>query len=363
MKRSIILGSDHAGFELKEEIKGFLIELGYQVEDVGTYNSMTSVDYIDYTRQAAERVASGQFPRALLFCGTGLGTCIAANKVPGIRATVCLDTFTAGLSRSHNDANVLVLAGWLVGKRLAREIARVWLDTPFEGGRHSQRLDKIRAMERENHVKRGKLYDISHPLRSGMLIWPGDPEVIIEPIKAIAQGKSSNVSRIQMSTHTGTHIDPPRHYLEGASGVDAIVPESFMGLARVFQLESRIKRIDQHVLQGLDLDGVSRVLFGTANSALLKSGKFTEDYVHLSEDGARHLITQGIKLAGVDYLSIEEFHNKQRPAHHLLLAAEVVIVEGLDLDGVPPGDYELLCLPLRITEGDGAPVRAFLREL
>jgi arylformamidase len=361
-KEKVILGSDHAGFELKENIKAFLVEQGYDVEDVGAH-STSSVDYPDYTRLATEKVASGQFPRAVLFCGTGLGTCIAANKVPGIRAAVCLDTFTAGLSRAHNDANVLVLGGFLVAGRLAREIVRTWLTTTFEGGRHAQRLDKVRAIETEGRLKRGKLYDISRPIQSGMVVWPTDPPVTIEPAKAITAGKSSNVSRMQISTHTGTHIDAPCHYINGASGVDDIVPEVLMGMARVFQLDPQLRSIDGRVLQGLNLQEVSRVLFGTSNSSLWGRKEFTEDYVHVSEEAARQLVAQGMKLVGIDYLSIEELRNKGRSTHHTLLRAGVVIVEGLDLSDVPQGDYELLCLPLRVKGGDGAPVRAFLREI
>lgn len=145
-KGKLVLASDHAGFELKEDIKAFLRELGYEVEDVGTYNS-ESVDYPDFSLKAAEKVAQGEAPRGILFCGTGIGDSIVANKVPGIRAALCYDTYTAQLSRAHNDANILVLPGWVVGKVLAKEIVRVWLETSFSGGRHSRRLEKIQAIE------------------------------------------------------------------------------------------------------------------------------------------------------------------------------------------------------------------------
>lgn len=362
-KEGIVISSDHAGFELKEDIKSFLVELGYEVEDVGTFSGTTSVDYPDYTLQAAQKVSAGKYSRAILFCGTGLGTCIAANKVPGIRAAVCHDTFTAGLSRAHNNTNALVLAGWLTGKRLAREIVTIWLNTPFSEDRHVQRLAKIKAIETQARLGRGKVYDVSHTIYSGMLVWPTDPPVAIEPGKSIAKGGSSNVSVLSLSSHSGTHIDAPRHYIEGAAGVDAISAGTLMGQARVFQFDTLLTRIDRQVLAGLDIHGQTRILFKTRNSALWQTGKFTKDYAYLTEDGARYLVEEGVKLVGADYLSIEEFDNKKRSAHHTLLKDGVVIVEGLDLSDVPAGDYELLCLPLKINDGDGAPVRAFLREL
>jgi arylformamidase len=362
-KEGIVISSDHAGFELKEDIKSFLVELGYEVEDVGTFSGATSVDYADYTLQAAQKVSVGKYSRAILFCGTGIGTCIAANKVPGIRAALCHDTFTAGLSRAHNNTNALVLAGWLTGKRLAREIVTIWLNTPFSEGRHVQRLEKVKAIETHARLGRGKVYDVSHTIHSGMLVWPTDPTVTIEPVKSLANGGSSNVSRLSISSHSGTHIDAPHHYIEGAAGVDAIPAGILMGQARVFHFDALLTRIDRQVLAGLDIHGQTRILLKTRNSALWQTGKFTKDYAYLTEDGARYLVEEGVKLVGTDYLSIEEFDNKKRSAHHTLLEGGVVIVEGLDLSDVPEGDYELLCLPLKIKDGDGAPVRAFLREL
>lgn len=146
MAQTIIIGADHAGFLLKEEIKSFLEENGWIVQDVGT-DSETSVDYPDYGAVVAKSVASGLFSRGILVCGSGVGMAIVANKFAGIRAAVCLDTETARLSRLHNDTNILILAGRRTRPEKAREIVAVWLETPFEGGRHRGRLDKIRALE------------------------------------------------------------------------------------------------------------------------------------------------------------------------------------------------------------------------
>ena len=143
----IALGADHAGFDLKEALKGWLLEHGHEVQDAGTH-STESVDYPDYAVQVAEAVASGKAERGLLVCGTGVGMAIAANKVPGIRAAFCSDLFTTRMSREHNDANILTLGARITGRELAREILALWLATGFAGGRHTPRLEKIRAIER-----------------------------------------------------------------------------------------------------------------------------------------------------------------------------------------------------------------------
>jgi ribose 5-phosphate isomerase B len=144
---SVALGADHAGWELKEALKAWLMDAGHQVLDFGTHGP-DSVDYPDYALQVAEAVTVGKVERGVLVCGTGIGMTIAANKVPGIRAALCGDVFTARMSREHNDANVLALAGRLTGRETGLEILRAWLDTPFAGGRHARRVDKIGEMER-----------------------------------------------------------------------------------------------------------------------------------------------------------------------------------------------------------------------
>lgn len=144
----VALGSDHAGYRLKEDIKRFLLQEGHEVIDVGT-DSEEPVDYPPFCAAAAREVVAGRADRAMLFGGSGQGEQIAANKVHGIRAALCHDLFTARLSREHNDANVLTMGGRIVAPELAREIARVWLATPFEGGRHVRRLELIAEIERE----------------------------------------------------------------------------------------------------------------------------------------------------------------------------------------------------------------------
>lgn len=144
----IAIASDHAGFRLKELVKPALADLGLdlELEDLGTYDE-ASVDYPDYAAKVATGVASGSYERGILICGTGLGMCISANKVPGIRAVTVSDEFSAKMSRAHNDANIITLGERVVGPGLAVDLIKIWLETEFEGGRHQRRVDKMIAMD------------------------------------------------------------------------------------------------------------------------------------------------------------------------------------------------------------------------
>lgn len=142
----IVLGSDHAGFELKEDLRAYLVEQKVGVIDLGVYNE-EPVDYPDIGASVAEKVSRGEVGRGILICGSGIGMSIVANRFPGVRAALCHDLYTARISREHNDANLLILGGRLIGKGLAREILKVWLETGFQGERHQRRLEKIRALE------------------------------------------------------------------------------------------------------------------------------------------------------------------------------------------------------------------------
>ncbi|MDW7675704.1 MAG: ribose 5-phosphate isomerase B [Bacillota bacterium] len=142
----IAVGSDHGGFKLKQEVVAYLKEKGYQYEDFGTY-SPDSVDYPDVALKVADEVRAGNFDRGVLLCGTGIGIGIVANKVPGIRAALCHDTFSAKATRQHNNSNVLTMGERVVGVGLALEILKIWLTTDFEGGRHQRRVEKITGIE------------------------------------------------------------------------------------------------------------------------------------------------------------------------------------------------------------------------
>jgi ribose 5-phosphate isomerase B len=145
----IAVGSDHRGVELRAKLIGFLQELGQEVIDLGSHDSQ-EVDYPDVAALVARKVANNEVDRGILVCGTGVGMCIAANKIPGVRAAPCHDDITAEISRRHNDLNVLCLSGDLLGEKLADRLVEIWLKTPFEGGRHARRNQKIIAMERRN---------------------------------------------------------------------------------------------------------------------------------------------------------------------------------------------------------------------
>jgi ribose 5-phosphate isomerase B len=149
----IAIGADHAGYELKEEIKNFLKEKGVECQDFGAYEANSTDDYPDIGIKVAEAVSRDEFERGILICGTGLGMCLVANKVPRIRATPCYRTFAARISRQHNDSNILTLGARLTDTDLAREIVEEWLTTGFQGGRHKRRFDKIKKIEEKYLIK------------------------------------------------------------------------------------------------------------------------------------------------------------------------------------------------------------------
>jgi arylformamidase len=206
-----------------------------------------------------------------------------------------------------------------------------------------------------------RFLDVSLPLAPGMPVYPGNPEFELQPVKRIAEGGSSNHSRLVLGTHTGTHVDAPRHFFDGAAGVDDLPLNLLIGRARVIEIRKR-GGIDAADLEPAGLREDVRVLLKTPNSAMWSSATFREDYTHLSESGARYLVEQGVKVVGIDYLSVEQYRKPGAPAHRTLLAAGIVIIEGLNLAEAEPGHYEMYCLPLRVSGGDGAPARVVLRH-
>ena len=206
-----------------------------------------------------------------------------------------------------------------------------------------------------------RFLDVSVPLDAGTPTYPGNPPFEMQPVKRIAEGASSNVSRLVMGTHTGTHVDAPRHFFDDGSGADALALDMLIGRVRVVDLPRR-GGITADDLAAAALREDLRVLLKTPNSALWNSGGFRQDYTHLTESGARYLVDQGVKLVGVDYLSVEQFKQPGAPAHHVLLGGGTIVIEGLNLRDVEPGTYELFCLPLRVVDADGAPARVVLRQ-
>lgn len=210
-----------------------------------------------------------------------------------------------------------------------------------------------------------KIYDITVPISEGVPIYKGDPAVKVDSPKSFAAGDGVNVSHICFGLHTATHVDAPNHFIEGGRRVDELDLGKLIGKCRVLAVDENVTAIEPAHFG--DLDGVERVLFKTKNSAFWNEPElgFRTDFAYVSLDAARVLAERGVKLVGIDYLSIEEFASPDHAVHITLLESEIVILEGIDLREVPAGDYELICLPLKYKggTGDGAPARTILREL
>jgi arylformamidase len=209
----------------------------------------------------------------------------------------------------------------------------------------------------------GRIIDVSLRISPQLLTWPGDPPIEIQPRSLVSEGDTANVSQLRFSTHTGTHIDPPFHFLKDGAAVDEVPLEALVGEAIVVDFGDVSGQIGPPQLEAAGLpEGVKRVLFKTRNSWLWRKLpiEFPDEFVSLSPDGADWIVKRGIRLVGIDFLGIEARGAPGHPTHKKLLEAEVVIVEGLDLFHVEAGKYELVCLPLLIEGGDGAPARAIL---
>jgi arylformamidase len=209
------------------------------------------------------------------------------------------------------------------------------------------------------------LHDVSLTIGSDLLTWPGDPAVEVEPRKQISKGDPANVSELRIGTHTGTHVDPPVHFVEGSAGIDRVPLDVLYGRALVADARGLKGPLGAAELDGLGIpDGTERVLLKSDNSEIWRRlpTTFPDEYVCLSAEGAKWVVAAGIRLIGVDFLSVEQKGADGHPAHVELLTNDVVIVEGLDLGDIAPGEYTLACLPLRIEDGDGGPARAMLLE-
>ena len=205
-----------------------------------------------------------------------------------------------------------------------------------------------------------RIYDISVPIRTGGLVYPGNPDIDVSLQQAVAKGAGANVSTIRFGSHTGTHADASRHFFDDGQPVDQIPLERLIGPALLVSFGDEVRAIGAAELKAHDFGSHTRILLRTRNSALLAQKEFVRDYTYLAPDGAEYLVEKGVELVGIDYLSIEQFRSGHHRTHRTLLAKSVVILEGLDFSVPPPGEYQLVCLPLRIEGCDGAPARAVL---
>lgn len=210
-----------------------------------------------------------------------------------------------------------------------------------------------------------KIYDVSVPIGENTPVYEGDPNVKITSANQIARGDAANVSRLGCGVHTATHVDAPAHFIEGAKRVHELELGKLVGECRVVEIDRSVTAITAEHIE--NFHGAERVLFKTRNSDFWNdfSQGFRKDFTYIAPDAARALVDLQIKLVGIDYLSVEKFGAETFDTHVILLEKEIVIIEGLDLRAVPAGNYELVCLPLKIVggTGDGAPARTILRTI
>ena len=210
----------------------------------------------------------------------------------------------------------------------------------------------------------GGWIDVSVAVRSGMPHWPDNPPVKVERMLDIGRGDVANVSILSMGSHTATHMDAPLHFIRDGKGLDEMPPDATMGRARVIEIEDP-ESVKPDELRRHDIRRSERVLFKTRNSVRgwASDDDFDEDFVFVSQGAARYLAGRGVLTVGVDYLSVGGFHEDREETHGALLGAGIWVIEGLDLSGIAPGEYELVCLPIKVEHSDGAPARAILRKL
>ena len=205
--------------------------------------------------------------------------------------------------------------------------------------------------------------DISVPLHSAMVHWPNDPQFRVERVLDMSRGQPANLSKISMGVHSGTHMDAPLHFIRDGKSIEDMPIDTTIGRARVIEIRDResikAEELEQHRIRRGE-----RILFKTRNSSRVwKTDTFVEDFVFISNEAARFLADRGVRVIGVDYLSVGPFKGDGAGIHRILLEAGIWIIEGLDLSQVSPGHYDLICLPLRLQCGDGAPARAILKPL
>lgn len=209
-----------------------------------------------------------------------------------------------------------------------------------------------------------KINDVTLTIREGLPVWLGEPEVTLHRVKKLEEGANDNVTYMAFAVHTGTHVDAPCHFLADEEGVDKLPLDVLVGEVTVVEMPDSVDQITAKEVSASGLvAGTERVLFKTRNSNYWIEGvdTFQTGFVGITEDGAQALVDLGVKLVGIDYLSIAPF-KMSRPTHLVMLKARMVVIEGLDLSSIKSGKYTLFCLPLKLANADGAPARVILVE-
>lgn len=210
-------------------------------------------------------------------------------------------------------------------------------------------------------MEKSEWIDISVTIKSGMAHWPNDPSVSIRRTKNMGAGDKDNVSFIKMGSHTGTHMDAPLHFIKNGKGLDKMPLDAAIGPARVLAIRDR-HRVEAGELKTYSIKPGERIIFKTKSSSFWKTNAFQKDFVYISQEAADYLSGAGVSVVGVDYLSVGGYHKDGAQTHKILLKAGIWVIEGLNLYGIKPGDYDLICLPLKILNSDGAPARAIIRK-
>jgi len=209
-----------------------------------------------------------------------------------------------------------------------------------------------------------KIHDVTLTMEEGMPVWPGETDFVLQRDKKIEEGANANVSRLVMSVHTGTHVDAPFHFMPEGGTVENLPLDVLIGKVSIVELDDSVNEITREVLEAVSLpEEIERILFKTRNSKYWVDGSegFHEGFVGIDAGAAELLVKKGVRLVGIDYMSIAPF-KRSRPTHEVMLGAKMIVIEGLDLSGVTPGEYTLYCLPLKLRNTDGAPARVILIE-
>ncbi|MCX7921054.1 MAG: cyclase family protein [Clostridia bacterium] len=202
-------------------------------------------------------------------------------------------------------------------------------------------------------------YDITLDISLDTIVYPGDPQVVFEKEKSISAGDGYNLSRISLGSHTGTHIDAPKHFYDDGVSVDKLPIDTLVGKAKVFEIRGK-EQIEADDLKKLDIKKGDIIILKTDNSYLITKGRFNEKYTYIAHGAAEYLSRVGIKTLGFDYISVEKYDSETAHTHYTLLKENIVIIEGLVLEDVEPGEYEMIAMPLKIKDGDGSPARVVL---